>query len=515
MPARKERVDAVELTPLRPGDDCAPGGASEPNTAHVWLWSGLAVLLLLVIAVIFLLPKAVDKNTAGRPLSQPGSDTVTPENRPAAPAPAVIQHAQQAAPSRADPSPAPYQARSEAEALLAELIALETTLQDHAVQKWAAEEYAQALEQGRLGDEYFRQRQYAQAIAPFKTAMVMLQTLQQRIQPTLTRALTRAEQALMQADEAAARQQFELARAIDSNNPRAINGLKRVPVIRQLFAVLQRAGSLESHGRLQQAKSAYQQALALDPQSQQAKSALARVENKLREQAFERMIAAGYQALQNAQYADARAAFNAAKTLSPNAEKPDLGLATVAQAVRREKIAGLLFEAEHFDALQQWPQAARSYEKILQLDSRHQAAQQGLAKSRAKAKLLAALNTALDPAAQLYRPEVLAQAENLLRQITLLESPGSMIEQQAVQLRQRVRVATTPVAIILESDNTTEVTVFKVARLGAFNKHQLQLRPGPYTIVGTRNGYRDVRLAINVSPQGGPAVITVRCEEPI
>ncbi len=75
--------------------------------------------------------------------------------------------------------------------------------------------------------------------------------------------------------------------------------------------------------------------------------------------------------------------------------------------------------------------------------------------------------------------------------------------------------ATRPVRVRLESDQQTEVVLYRVGRLGAFDRFELELRPGTYTAVGTRNGFRDVRREFTVRPgtQAGPFVI--RCEEPI
>ena len=73
----------------------------------------------------------------------------------------------------------------------------------------------------------------------------------------------------------------------------------------------------------------------------------------------------------------------------------------------------------------------------------------------------------------------------------------------------------TPVRVTLESDNLTEITVFKVGRLGAFSSRTLELRPGAYTAMGSRPGYRDVRRNFRVGPGSDGTPVVVRCEEPI
>ena len=132
-----------------------------------------------------------------------------------------------------------------------------------------------------------------------------------------------------------------------------------------------------------------------------------------------------------------------------------------------------------------------------------------------KAKITSELKETLGSTDELYKDEVLEKAEHLLRSIEELQSTGSIIESQYEELKQHVSVATTPISITLESDRNTQVTVYRVAKLGTFSRHQLQLRPGPYTIVGSRTGYRDVRLTIEVSPESNNSTILIRCEEPI
>jgi hypothetical protein len=512
---KKELIDTVELKPLRPGNHARHDEAADSDTSRTLIWSGLVVLLILAITVIFFLPKAVNKNvTKHEPSNKDQFESGETQQIESEVMQIIVeQKVQQQEPTGSQEEQ--IKDKAEAESLIARLISLEAKLQNHAVEKWAPEDYAQGVELGRVGDEYFRQRQYAQAIVQFNSAIEKLEGLEQRIQPTLELALMRGEQALAQADQATATQQFELAKAIDSKNIKADNGLQRASTIKELFTILRRASSFESHSQLQQAKLTYQQAVALDPLSEEAESSLARVENKLTDEAFEQTIKTAYRALQNGQYSDARAAFNSAKTIKPDYKQVEAGLNKVAQAMRQEKIANTLYEARHFADLQQWQQAATSYEKVLQLDSKNVQARQGMELSQTKANILTELKASLESADQLYKDKVLEKAEDLLLRIEGLESPGSKIEDQYVQLRQLVDVATTPISITLESDSQTEVTVLKVARLGEFNQHQLQLRPGPYTIIGTRNGYRDVRITIRISPESSHSKILIRCEEAI
>ena len=521
----KEPVTAFDLDAALSDTHTPVAQVSEkqPRTT-LWLFLGLIGLAGLALFVIFLLPNYTATIHEKAPVlverTQVDVEEVfelvgPPAELAIAPTPQEVEPEQVIVEAEVIEAPIDPQAQQEAEALLAELIELEADLQQHAVDKWAPEEFTQGTEQGRLGDENLRKKNYPKALEAYQTAIDIFKTLQSQIEPTLEKALNAGELALTHGDKPVALQQFELAIAIDDQNQRAINGMQRTQTIEELFALLQRGSRLETHNQLAQAKNTYVEATELDPLSPEAKDALGRVEGKLLDLEFNQVIAAAFTALQNRQYADARAGFNAANKLKPNAPQVKDGLQKVATAVRNEKITNLVFEADHFAKNEQWQQAVNSYEKILELNSNHQQAQAGLQDVKTKLELNNKLTTIINASDQLYRKEILLEADKALAEVVALQDPGSIIQSQADELRELVREATTPIPVILESDENTEVIVFKVARLGTFKRREMQLKPGPYTIVGTRPGYRDVRKTLVISADDTGHRLEIRCEQPI
>jgi hypothetical protein len=72
-----------------------------------------------------------------------------------------------------------------------------------------------------------------------------------------------------------------------------------------------------------------------------------------------------------------------------------------------------------------------------------------------------------------------------------------------------------PVRLSLLSDNLTQVAIPSVGNFGAFARRDIELKPGHYTVIGTRIGYRDVRRDVTVSPGQPPQTVSVSCFEPI
>ena len=81
---------------------------------------------------------------------------------------------------------------------------------------------------------------------------------------------------------------------------------------------------------------------------------------------------------------------------------------------------------------------------------------------------------------------------------------------------QRVlKASQTPVEVVLTSDSNTYVTLFRVAKLGVFDKTAVSLKPGRYIVAGTRMGFRDVRIEFTVTGEEFDQPIAVSCNEAI
>ncbi|MEC8427512.1 MAG: hypothetical protein VXZ35_03750, partial [Pseudomonadota bacterium] len=61
----------------------------------------------------------------------------------------------------------------------------------------------------------------------------------------------------------------------------------------------------------------------------------------------------------------------------------------------------------------------------------------------------------------------------------------------------------------------TQVTVYKVGSFGQFSEQHLELIPGHYVAVGSRQGYRDVRKEFTISPSGTRTSVWIQCTEKI
>jgi hypothetical protein len=114
---------------------------------------------------------------------------------------------------------------------------------------------------------------------------------------------------------------------------------------------------------------------------------------------------------------------------------------------------------------------------------------------------------------RLYSPRVRDEAQQLLAALDREAAAGPRIAQARQLLGAALKRATTRITVRLASDNATEVTLFRVGPLGRFQDREVSLTPGTYTVVGSRPGYKDVRVEVIVDPDSPAPQIFVACKE--
>ena len=230
---------------------------------------------------------------------------------------------------------------------------------------------------------------------------------------------------------------------------------------------------------------------------------------------FERALSRGLGALAAGKLAEARQAIDSAIQLRPEDPGAKNALAQLVAEERRERVASLQAEAQKLVAAEQWQGAVAEYEAMLGIDASLLGAQQGLAEAQARASLNQQLEQALARAERFNDDAIAAPVRQLVAQASAVPTPGPVLSAQIERLNAQLKIAAQPVSVQFESDNQTSVVVYKVGTLGVFSSRTLELRPGPYVVVGTRNGYRDVRRNIRVDPAGNMPPVVIRCEEAI
>jgi tetratricopeptide (TPR) repeat protein len=282
-----------------------------------------------------------------------------------------------------------------------------------------------------------------------------------------------------------------------------------------VLAHLQQAEEERARGEFTAALESYRAALAIDPQWQAATAGIAEVNRVLRDAEFERVLSAGFSALTSEDFVAAREQFEAALVLRPGSREAQEGITQAEQGVKLDGIKLAEARALAFERRELWAQAIAMYRSVLDSDPTLVFAQTGLERANARAGLDAKMRNLIDNPSLLLGDQVLEDARGLLAAAAEEEPKGPVLEGQIASLSRLVEFATAPIPVRLTSDQLTSVTLYRVGSLGAFAARDVELRPGTYTVIGSRDGYRDVRQTFTVRPGRNLPPISVVCVEPI
>jgi tetratricopeptide (TPR) repeat protein len=460
------------------------------------------VLVILAAGVFFALPRWVAQRAtvAVSEPTAPGTDAAAPATVPAAP----------------QLSPEELAAlEAQAESLLASLLQQRSRLEAQSAARWGAEEWMAYEELARSGDQALLAKNYAAASEHYTAALAAGAALLTRAEQIIVAALATAAQALSAGNAQLASEQYELVLAVEPANAAALAGRARAERLPAVLALVQRADESRQRQSLEEAAELYREALALDPEWTPASTALAATSAMIATARFETALSRGFAALAEEEYADAQGHFKAALALDPNSKSAIDGLAQAEQGQKLEAIALAEARALAFERREMWKEAIERYEAALAADSTLAFAIAGLERARARADLDIKLENLLANPNLLLTDSILTDAQRIADQARAFVQPDTRIGTQVERLDELIRVASTPLTVALTSDEQTEVTVYRVGALGVFATREIQVRPGTYTAVGSRNGYRDVRETFTVLPGRDPPTIRIICSEPI
>jgi tetratricopeptide (TPR) repeat protein len=331
----------------------------------------------------------------------------------------------------------------------------------------------------------------------------------------LRAALAAGSAAIDAGDAAEARRQYGIAATIDPSNAAARRGLERAETLDTIRTLLAQASDLEHDGQLPAAEQAWRKALALDPHTAVARESLARVEAQRSASAFSAAVAAALAAMSRGDYAEARAAYERAGRVRPGAPEVKDGLEQVQRARDDQAIAQHLGLARKAEQEERWSDALAEYRAALSVDAKLLDAKQGVERVEPRVMLDAALSSYLERPERVFSAAVRGAARAALAQASTIADPGPVLKRQMSRLRALLTQAETPVRLVIASDKLTDVTIYRVGNLGAFDRKDMDLLPGRYTVVGTRAGFRDVRREITIMPGSAPPDLMIRCEEQI
>jgi len=458
----------------------------------IWLLFGMVVIALLVVLLV--LPSMVGDPTATQ----------------AAP---LVEQEHKAVPGKPLETGAADQFRSDAEHALQNFLRTQAQPGLSNAEVWAGDSWQIAIDTAARGDKEFGQGNFAPALKAYQGAGTQLQTILDNREQTLQDSLAAGWQYLHESEIKEASAAFERVIAMQLDHQDAQSGLERAAVRGQVLELMLSAQQAEVSNSLQLAAEAYSSALQLDVLYSPAREALDKVESILRDRAFQDSMGQALQALDSGKFATAEKALKEAARIKPADPVVKETRQRLLAARRQASLSSLRLAAQDLVKKEDWTAAAEKYDRALTIDSQAAFARTGLARAQEKQQLHKQLDHYLNDTTRLYSTDPLDNARELLAANQQVADDEPLLAKKLATLQQAVGLAVIPVDLLITSDKLTQVNIYKVGRFGSFEQKKFSLRPGKYTITGSRQGYRDVLKVIELKPGMGSQFLTIRTEE--
>jgi tetratricopeptide (TPR) repeat protein len=388
-------------------------------------------------------------------------------------------------------------------------------LDSHAAAQWGGTDFAAARKSLDDIGGMLERRKYEGVPAPLAELEKQLAAIEAKLPEALTAQITDGKRALTAGEFENARQAFDTALKIDPQNQEATEWLGKVAAASGVVPTLADAENAEAAKDLPKAQALFADVLKRNPGNVAATEGLARVKHAAAEDQFNAEMGAGLAALNGGRLPEARTHLERASQLKPDSAEVRAALQRVTDTGSGRSTAELADRASRLASEERWTEALAIYDEALERDPSLQFAQAGRAAVAPRAELGKRLQALIERPERLAADEVRVEAERLLARARALPTQGPVIRSQISRLELLLPTFNQPVVLALESDNATEVAIQRVGLFGAFDRREVTLKPGKYTVTGKRSGFRDVRREITVSPGQGGQTIVIRCLEPI
>lgn len=402
-----------------------------------------------------------------------------------------------------------------AENTFAEFQLLINQLEAIEVSAWGGDQHTQLLTYSLEADTLLMDQDYESATTHYQKAVDLANILLARKNDVFENSLNQGTLSLREGDGDRALHFFKIALLIEPSHPEAQKGYSRASNLESVQILIRKGMAHEQENNLPFALADYQEALRLDPDSIEADISLSRVKNLIVEEQFQQSLSAGLAAIHNNDHERARLMLEKAKSFKPESNSLKDALAQLDTAVRLKRIKILQEQAVAGEKAEEWQIALKKYMEVLDLESTIQFAQQGKLRAQKQLQISNHLNFYLRKPQLLESDRYLADAEVLLDETRKTTVIGPKRQRQIEKLDELIISAKTQVSLVFTSDGLTDVAVYKVGRFGSFLKKEIALRPGTYTVVGVRNGYKDVRQKIIVKHGDTNRQVTIVCTEKI
>ncbi len=378
---------------------------------------------------------------------------------------------------------------------------------------WPASALQRAEAQYQSGMALYQDQRFGESLPRLRDALAGLKALNGLLAEAREQARQQAEAALLADNVEAARGHWLRLLNWDPEDAEALAGIQALDAEAEAAAMRADVLALIESGDLAAAEAAL--LVWPTPDRDSAWRALrGRIESIRRQARFDAEVSAGYAHLEAGRLDAAEAAFDRALSIRPEVVLIQETLAEIRQRLQRNVLRRAQADVEAALRAQDWAAAEAALAARIEAGASDQAeaARAQLAEVQGWREMEARLDRYLAEPQAIAREPLRSTVAELLSSAAQAEA-GDRIAAKTAQLRATFNAWTTPVRVVLNSDNLTDVRIRPNTRLGKFRTRTFDILPGDYVLSGIRKGYRETLIYLSLKPGDAAMELTIRCQD--
>ena len=374
-------------------------------------------------------------------------------------------------------------------------------------------DYAAILERANHGDALFGERKFDDANDQYALALQEVKQLLEDINTAFDHLFEQGIEAIQERDYETASNALSRAQAIKPLNQAVQASLDRSDLLPKVNELLRESDRAKLKEEWVQALTYLNEVTELDPLTLGISERREEILEYIRSQDLRDTLTAGHAQLAVANFDEAEQIFEKILTDFPENTAAQTGLQQVGRARLAARIERLRIVGLEKERLLDMRGALKIYEEALELDKSLQFAVEGRQRAFEIISVVKDMNERLQDPHALSSDETYEDAKQSLETAQSHRGHSDEYDKLLKSFEDLVSYAGKHLPVVLISDDITEVTLTTRDRLGSFQRHELSLRPGRYTLHGSRDGWVDIRKTFIVQQDMEP--VSIVCEEQI
>ena len=375
------------------------------------------------------------------------------------------------------------------------------------------ERYADILERANNGDLLFGEREFDQANEEYSLALQEIKQLLGDMNTEFEHWFEQGLAALQERDYKTSLDALSRAQAIEPLNQEVQTNLERVNLLPQVNNLIRESERAKLKEEWAQALAYLNEVTQLDPQTLGINDRREEILENITSQDLRDALTKAHEQLTAKNFDESEQIFKEILTDYPKNVAAQTGLQQVGRARLAAKIEALRLEGLEKENVLDMHGALETYDEALAIDSSLQFANEGRQRVFEIISVINDMNATLKDPHALSADDIFDEAKQTLETAQGYRGHSDEYDNLLEDFADLVNYAGTHLPVVLISDDITEVTLTTSHRIGSFQQHELTLRPGRYTLHGSRDGWVDIRKTFIVQQDMEP--VSIVCEEQI